>query len=58
MQTLRELLEAGKMKSVIERRHDFSEIAHAFRYIGEGHARGKIILDVASRTGSAATRSS
>jgi NADPH:quinone reductase-like Zn-dependent oxidoreductase len=47
MQTLRELLETGKMKPVIDRRYDLSEIADAFRYIGEGHAQGKIVVNVA-----------
>ncbi len=47
LELLRGLLESGQMKSVIDRRYDFSDIADAFRYIGEGHARGKIVLDVA-----------
>ena len=47
METLRELLETGKMTSVIDRRYDLSEIADAFRYIGEGHAQGKIVVNVA-----------
>jgi NADPH:quinone reductase-like Zn-dependent oxidoreductase len=47
MQTLRELLETGKMTSVIDRRYDLSEIADAFRYIGDGHAQGKIVINVA-----------
>jgi NADPH:quinone reductase-like Zn-dependent oxidoreductase len=47
LETLRELLETGKLRSVIDRRYDLSDIADAFRYIGEGHARGKIVVDVA-----------
>jgi NADPH:quinone reductase-like Zn-dependent oxidoreductase len=47
METLRELLETGKMKSVIDKRYDLAEVADAFRYIGEGHAQGKIVLNVA-----------
>ena len=46
LETLRELLATGKMKSVIDRRFEFTAIADAFRYIGEGHARGKIIVEV------------
>ena len=46
METLRELLASGQMRSVIDRRYDLSEIVDAFRYIGEGHARGKIVLGV------------
>jgi NADPH:quinone reductase-like Zn-dependent oxidoreductase len=43
---LGELLEAGKMRSVIERTYDLSETADALRYMGEGHARGKIVITV------------
>jgi len=41
---LQELLEAGKVKSVIDRRFELSETADALRYLGEGHARGKVII--------------
>jgi NADPH:quinone reductase-like Zn-dependent oxidoreductase len=43
---LRELLEAGKVTPVIDRRYELSEIADAFRYLGEGHAQGKIGITV------------
>ena len=46
MVVLGEFLEAGKMTPVIDRRYESSEIADALRYMGEGHARGKIILTV------------
>ena len=46
MLVLRELLESGKMTSVIDRRYELSEIADAFRYLGEGHARGKVVITV------------
>ena len=41
-----ELLEAGTMKSVIERRYELAETADAMRYMGEGHAQGKIVITV------------
>jgi hypothetical protein len=41
---LRELLEAGKVAPVIERRYELSEIGDALRYLGEGHAQGKIAI--------------
>ena len=41
---LGELLEAGKVRSVIDRRFELSETAVALRYLGEGHARGKVII--------------
>ena len=43
---LRELLEAGKVTPVIDRRYELSDCAAAFRYLGEGHARGKIVITV------------
>jgi NADPH:quinone reductase-like Zn-dependent oxidoreductase len=39
-----ELLEAGKVVPVIDRRCPFSEVAEAVRYYGEGHARGKVVI--------------
>jgi len=41
---LAELLAAGKVRSVIDRRYELSETADALRYLGEGHARGKVII--------------
>ena len=41
---LGELLEAGKVKPVIDRRYELSEVPDALRYLGEGHARGKIVI--------------
>ncbi len=46
MLVLRELLEAGKLTPVIDRRYELSEIADAFRHMGEGHPRGKIVVAV------------
>ncbi|MEW5870734.1 MAG: NAD(P)-dependent alcohol dehydrogenase [Chloroflexota bacterium] len=41
---MKELLESGKIKPVIERRYSLSDTAEALRYFGEGHAKGKIII--------------
>jgi NADPH:quinone reductase-like Zn-dependent oxidoreductase len=46
LMVLGELLEDGKVTPVIDRRYALSEIADALRYLGEGHARGKIVLTV------------
>ncbi len=43
---LKELIEAGKVTSVIDRRYQLSETAEAIKYLEEGHARGKIIITV------------
>jgi NADPH:quinone reductase-like Zn-dependent oxidoreductase len=39
-----ELLEAGKVVPVIDRRYPLNEVAEAIRYYGEGHARGKVVI--------------
>ncbi len=39
-----ELLEAGKVKPVIDRRYPLSEVAEAIRYLEEGHAQGKVVI--------------
>jgi NADPH:quinone reductase-like Zn-dependent oxidoreductase len=41
-----ELIETGKVRSVIDRRYPLSQAVEALRYLGEGHAQGKIILSV------------
>ena len=41
-----ELLEAGKVTPVIDRRYELSEAADALRYLGEGHAQGKVVITV------------
>lgn len=46
MVALQELLGNGTVKPVIDRRYELSEIADALRYLGEGHAQGKVVLTV------------
>jgi NADPH:quinone reductase-like Zn-dependent oxidoreductase len=46
MQVLRGLLDAGKITPVIERRYELDDVADALRYIGEGHARSKVVINV------------
>jgi NADPH:quinone reductase-like Zn-dependent oxidoreductase len=43
---VKELLEASKIVSVIDRRYPLSEVPEAFRYFGEGHAKGKVVITV------------
>jgi NADPH:quinone reductase-like Zn-dependent oxidoreductase len=38
------LLADGKVTPVIERRYALSDVADAFRYLGEGHAQGKLVV--------------
>jgi NADPH:quinone reductase-like Zn-dependent oxidoreductase len=42
--TMGELLEAGKVTPVIDRRYKLSEVPEAMRYLEEGHARGKVVI--------------
>jgi NADPH:quinone reductase-like Zn-dependent oxidoreductase len=44
MAVLAELLETGKMRSVVERSYDLAEVGDALRLMGEGHVQGKLVL--------------
>jgi NADPH:quinone reductase-like Zn-dependent oxidoreductase len=48
LDTLRELVDAGKVRSVIDSRYALDDVTKAFRHMGEGHPRGKIVVAVAS----------
>jgi NADPH:quinone reductase-like Zn-dependent oxidoreductase len=41
-----QLCQAGKIVTVIDRRYPLSEVPAALRYLGEGHAKGKIVVIV------------
>ncbi len=43
---LKELLETGKVTPVIDRRYPLNDVPDALRYLGQGHARGKIVITV------------
>jgi NADPH:quinone reductase-like Zn-dependent oxidoreductase len=43
---LKEFLEAGKVTPVIDRTYTLNEAADAIRYVGQGHARGKVVVTV------------
>lgn len=43
---VKELVEAGKVMPVIDRRYPLSEVGEALRYLEEGHARGKVVITV------------
>jgi NADPH:quinone reductase-like Zn-dependent oxidoreductase len=46
MAFLADLLADGKVTPVIDRRYDLSEVPEALSYLGEGHAQGKIVINV------------
>ena len=43
---IKELCEAGKIVPMIDRRYALSEVPEALRYVGEGRAKGKVVIVV------------
>src|SRR5229473_3992254 len=41
---LSDLMQAGKVKPVIDRRYSFGEVPEALGYLEKGHARGKVVI--------------
>ena len=42
---MKDLIEAGKVKPVIDRRYGLNEASDALRYLQQKHARGKVVVD-------------
>ena len=48
---IKELVEDDKIKPVIDRKYSLSEVPEAIRYLEEGHARGKVVIQIGAVVG-------
>lgn len=46
LDVLREMIESGKVKPVVEKVYPLEQVVEAMKHLGTGHARGKIVLKV------------
>jgi NADPH:quinone reductase-like Zn-dependent oxidoreductase len=54
LQTLRQLVEAGKVTPVIDKTYPLREVPEAISYLHEGRARGKLVISIRAADGSPA----
>ncbi len=46
LDVLSEMMQSGRLRSIIERRYALGDAVEALRYLGEGHARGKVTIEI------------
>jgi NADPH:quinone reductase-like Zn-dependent oxidoreductase len=46
LRVISELIEAGKVRPVVDRTYPLGETADAIRYLEQGHARGKVVISL------------
>jgi NADPH:quinone reductase-like Zn-dependent oxidoreductase len=44
--TLKQMIDEGKVRPVVERTYSLAEAAEAVRHVGAHHARGKVVLSL------------
>jgi NADPH:quinone reductase-like Zn-dependent oxidoreductase len=47
LEFLKDLIESGKIKPVMDKSYSFAELAQAFEYMIKEHAKGKIVINMA-----------
>lgn len=53
--TMKELLEAGTVRPLIDRRYTLEQVPEALRHQADGHTRGKLVIDIFDADGTAAS---